>query len=296
MDDDIEKNREVARKENGLYSVSYLKNNLRMKPKKDVSPREYWVNHYKKTYAVYSLDDCECIPDLTENKKISLKISNLKRKITNEKKYLLSSFSSEACDILERNSYFLDTETTGLGDCSQVIEVGIIDCDENIIFESRYKPTVEIETGAQEVHGISKKSLEKEKIFSDDAKKIKDILLNNFIVIFNSSFDLRLLKNTYEAFDVDCEFLNDVKTKCAMYLSAGYYGATNKYGSISLFNVVAAAELEGNDFGAAHSAVGDCRATLAVIKKIASDKKISEKRIEKLEMELVSLEEKRKSL
>ncbi len=293
MDSEIEENRKKAKEENSLYSKTFLKNNLQMKPKKDSYPREFWKNEYKKEYAVYHIDDCECIPEKTEKQKIKWEISNLKRKITIEKNNLDKSYPGKALEILKRKPLFLDTETTGLDDLAQIIELGIVGCNGDVIFESRYNPTVEIDQGAEDVHGISKKSLEKEKIFSDDAKKIKKILLNNLIVIFNSEFDLRLLKNTYKAFNLNYEFLGDVESECAMYFSARYWGATNRYGTISLSNAVYEAGLNFSDFGEAHSAVGDCKATLAVIKKIASDKEKKEIYIKELEEKLENIELKR---
>jgi len=55
---------------------------------------------------------------------------------------------------------FLDTETTGLGDNAQAIEIAIVDADGAVIFESYCRPTVPVEPGAQAIHNIGAEKLE----------------------------------------------------------------------------------------------------------------------------------------
>jgi len=235
--------------------------------------------------------NCKLTPEYTERlSNLSLEIVNLKENISN----ILCSDSyisaKKASDILKLNPYFLDTETTGLGFYSQIIEIGIIDIDENIILESRYNPTVDIDCGAEHVHGISKKYLVNERLFSFHAEKIKNILLNNHIVIFNSDFDLDMIESTLRAFDINNKYVDDVDVTCAMYLSADFFGATNRYGTISLSNAIYKAGLNDKDFGLAHSAIGDCRSTLAVFKIIANHKKKFDDEILKIEEKIYFVE------
>ena len=48
----------------------------------------------------------------------------------------------------------LDTETTGLGDEDEVIQLGIVDLEEWVLFNSLFRPTIEVSPGALAVHGI----------------------------------------------------------------------------------------------------------------------------------------------
>ena len=50
---------------------------------------------------------------------------------------------------------FLDTETTGLDNGAQIIEIAIIDGTGDVMVDLRLKPSVPIDERAQEVHGIS---------------------------------------------------------------------------------------------------------------------------------------------
>lgn len=51
---------------------------------------------------------------------------------------------------------FLDTETTGLDAGAQALEIGLMNARGERIFETRLKPTVDIDPGATAVHGISR--------------------------------------------------------------------------------------------------------------------------------------------
>lgn len=92
--------------------------------------------------------------------------------------------------------------------------------------------------------------------------------MGNFspVVIFNANFDVRLIEQTAKAFELDTAWIDNIKTICAMSLSADAYGATNRYGTISLSNAVHNA---GKLFsGAAHGAKVDVLATIDVIESI----------------------------
>lgn len=54
---------------------------------------------------------------------------------------------------------------------------------------------------------------------------------------------------------------------CAMELAAGYFGATNRYGTISLASAASQAALTE---GEAHSAIADARMTAGVVNAIAA--------------------------
>ncbi|WP_370656558.1 3'-5' exonuclease, partial [Klebsiella pneumoniae] len=49
---------------------------------------------------------------------------------------------------------FLDTETTGLDDHAELVEIAVVNEDGCVLFESFCRPTVPVDPGAQAVHGI----------------------------------------------------------------------------------------------------------------------------------------------
>lgn len=161
----------------------------------------------------------------------------------------------------------LDTETTGLAEKDQIIEIAICDREGRGLFESRVKPTVEIEQEAEDIHHISMKDLDSAPQWPDIEVDVKKLLESNHLIIFNSEYDLRMLKQTAAAFNSDTTWIDNLQTTCAMYLAADVFGATNKYGSISLANAMKAANVSWR--GEAHSALADAQGTADVFKTIA---------------------------
>lgn len=166
---------------------------------------------------------------------------------------------------------FLDTETTGLDNNAQVVEIAIVDSTGAVLFESYCRPTVPVDPGAQAVHGIGPEKLATAPAWPEIAEQVRAVLEGKRVVIFNSDFDTRMLQQTatahtqgmgVEAYDAAIKWILELETECAMYRAADVYGATNQYGTISLVNAAAAAGVEFQ--GRAHSAAGDAATTAAL--------------------------------
>jgi DNA polymerase-3 subunit epsilon len=146
----------------------------------------------------------------------------------------LAVAGAKACAWLDAGALFLDTETTGLGNQAQVVEIAICDASGALLLESRVKPTVPIEEGAATVHGIEAAALAGAPNWGDISYRVKAILAGRDIVTFNAEFDRRIIRQTSATFGEGCAWLDAVTIRCAMHLAAEAYGATNRYGTISL--------------------------------------------------------------
>jgi len=154
---------------------------------------------------------------------------------------------------------FLDTETTGLDDDAQVVEIAVVDENGSVLFESYCRPTVPVDPGAQAVHGIGPEVLAGAPQWPEIAGRVRRVLEGRVVVIFNAAFDTRILVQTAAAHGDPADWVRDLDTRCAMYRAADVYGATNRYGTISLVNAAARAGIEF--VGRAHSAAGDAATT-----------------------------------
>lgn len=157
---------------------------------------------------------------------------------------------------------FLDTETTGLDDDAQVVEIAIVDDTGAVLFESLVRPTVPVEPGAQAVHGIGPEKLASAPAWPEIAGRVRAALDGKTVVIFNSDFDTRILAQTAAAHGDPADWVRELDTRCAMYRAADVYGATNQYGTISLVNAAYRAGIQFQ--GRAHSAAGDAATTAAL--------------------------------
>jgi len=249
------------------FSKYQLRTIFGLKPKVGALPVKFSKRSSAPTVVNYYFEDCELIKTKrlnasTEKQRIGRDILSLRAQMRTTQ-FLCSEVAGEW---LNSDALFLDTETTGLGDDAQIIEIAITDAHKRVLFNSRLKPTVPIDPAALAVHGITEEALEHAPIWTDIANDLKRILEGRVVVVFNLLFDSRLLHQTAAAFGDSLEWWEKVKSYCAMYLAADVYGPTNQYGTISLKKATIAAGIEWTEI--AHSAVGDALMTAKLIRAI----------------------------
>lgn len=179
-----------------------------------------------------------------------------------------------ASDLLARNNFvILDSETTGLSNQDEIVQLAIIDSKGYPLLDSLVKPTVPITRAAEQIHGISREMLRAAPTMDKIWVPIFQAVGRADLVIFNAEFDLRLVKQAlkpyciYPAFPTSdrrgCRiFTNGGAIHCAMQWYSQYCGVWNEqYGNYRW------QRLPGGD----HSALGDCRATLELIKSMAKN-------------------------
>jgi DNA polymerase-3 subunit epsilon len=165
-------------------------------------------------------------------------------------------------EILDHKDDFiiLDTETTGLGKKDVIIQIGIIDLDGNTLLDSFVKPTklTRVPEEASAIHGIVINQLNDAPTFKEIYPKFTEVISKKRILIYNADFDSRLIVQT----SVQDGFkLKDFKSFCMMKAYSQFIGEWNDYHQDFKFQ-----KLPSGD----HSAIGDCMATLEVIKKMAN--------------------------
>lgn len=84
----------------------------------------------------------------------------------------------------------LDSETTGLYDEAQIVQLAIIDTQGQTLFDSLLRPSVEIESGAAAVHGLTMDALANAPTIADIWPEVRSILDRaERIVVYNAEFD-----------------------------------------------------------------------------------------------------------
>lgn len=273
VDVDVDVLRQIAIEQNLAFGVVRLRKQYRMKPKVGATPAKLVKSPYwsKIQNPIYYVKDCVPIRQIKQSEPTAAQL--LGRQISGLKATLRSKPYKSARKIydLMNDKYddlvVLDTETTGLDSKDQVIELAIIDMRGDTLFAERFKPTVAIQPKAMEVHGIDDRALINCASWPEHQESINKILKNKTVLIFNKEFDLRMMRQTAIAFNCDTHWLNNFNTVCIMYAAAGFYGATNHYGTISLSNAAEAAGVEWT--GEAHTAIADCEMTRCVANDIA---------------------------
>ncbi|ELQ0399187.1 3'-5' exoribonuclease [Salmonella enterica] len=237
-----------------------------MKPAPGAEPVRWYKNGYGSTYGVYRIADCvplrEKTPRTEKQRQAGARLG-LQARMKSER----GKAARLAHTWLSQDPVFLDTETTGLDAGAQALEIGLVNARGDLIYETRLKPTVSIDPAAAAVHGISEAMLADAPAWPDIAQQLQHHISRRPLVIFNADFDMRILKQTAEAHNDPVSWLDTLTVYCAMRLAAGYYGPTNRYGTISLASAASQAGL--NWSGRAHSAVADAVMTAGVVRDIA---------------------------
>ena len=164
----------------------------------------------------------------------------------------MNPYATWASNLL-RGAVILDTETTGLDDEAQIIQLAIIDMQGNTLFDSLLRPSCEISAGAAAVHRITADRLIDAPTIVDVIDDVTKILFRNKVITYNADFDTRMLRQTLSAYKLDAEWMKQIGFQCAMKMYAESIGSKKWL------------KLTGGD----HSAIGDCKATLELLRRMA---------------------------
>lgn len=159
----------------------------------------------------------------------------------------------------------LDTETTGLDTTSEILEIAIIDSDGNILLDTYVTPArSQMWPSAEYIHRITPNfifcgNFPTMGMLKEELNKILDF---NNVVIYNAAYDSKFLKSELELSTVHC----------AMNAFAEYLGEwDHKRNQYKWQKLTTAAEHAGHVWDKKpHSALGDCFATLSVMKFLES--------------------------
>jgi DNA polymerase-3 subunit epsilon len=161
----------------------------------------------------------------------------------------------------------LDTETCDLN--GEVIELAIVDTAGNELYNRRFCPRTEIAPGAQAVHGISAEMLRGEPCFATEYLAIHEILAPAArVLIYNAPFDLRCLAVTCSLHKAAPLPLTINNTACLMRMYAQWYGERGRSG-YKWQRLMGGSSQSGPS--GHHSALGDARAALDVLRKMAGE-------------------------
>jgi len=143
---------------------------------------------------------------------------------------------------------YLDTETTGVSDDDEIVELTIIDDYGEPLINTLVKPRYHTSwPDAQRVHGIAPIDLRHAPTQSQISDKIRDAVRDTRVVIYNAPYDSQYLPELEEAAEV----------RCAMREFADW----NKSKWINLVN---ATKIVGYAWEGAHRALADTKALRAV--------------------------------
>ncbi|MDE1333348.1 3'-5' exonuclease [Vibrio aestuarianus] len=177
------------------------------------------------------------------------------------------------------NAVILDTETTGLDDKAQIVEISAICAvTGSVLFNSLVRPSSWIPSEATAIHGITNSDVSRSPSFVDVILPLFSALSDRDFVIYNNDFDTRLFIQSYElnkqitskSLRLSYQALKQkfIDSRCAMRWYAEFYGQLDDcrdgYRWQSLVNACNQQNIDVSDLNA-HRALADCEMTRRLI-------------------------------
>lgn len=178
-----------------------------------------------------------------------------------------------ARELLQGEFVILDIETTGLNEDrkDEPVQISIIDQNGMVLLDTLVKPSFSIPADATGIHGITDEMVKDAPPFGEIRDRLIDIFRGKPLVIYNADYDKQILLNAHASLDGLFAPAAASAHHCAMMQYAQFYGAWNDYHGNYRWQALgnACQQQSIQFFGTVHSAIGDCQATLALIKKMA---------------------------
>lgn len=100
-------------------------------------------------------------------------------------------------NLFHYDNLFLDTETTGLSDESRIIEIGITDSNNKIIFSSLINPGIHIPEETSRLNGITDDMVKNSPSFQEISSLLHEILDKRFFLAWNAEFDAEAIRHEF---------------------------------------------------------------------------------------------------
>lgn len=150
----------------------------------------------------------------------------------------------------------LDTETTGLDDKAQVIQLAIIDEDGDTIVNTLLDTDVVISPKAYKVHKIGARQIKGYPYFRHIAGMVNNLLNGRYVGMYNAEFDMRMMRQSS-----DMGFKGAIPV-CVMQKAKEHFGE-EKW--LSLVDACKRLDIELDN---AHDAFADAWATAEVYERL----------------------------
>ena len=191
-----------------------------------------------------------------------------------------------AGDMLRHGGVIFDTETTGLGDEDEIVQIAVVDMNEKILYETFVKPVqpelllVKGKNGqcAVDIHHITPEMLADKPGMRDVQKDLRLVMGGERWLGYNVAYDERLLRQSQKkAMIAEADFITQATPtfaeRCVMLKYAEFVGETGwQKGSYRWWTLEEACKAMTVPTGdlEPHTAAGDAIATLRLLKALAA--------------------------
>lgn len=181
--------------------------------------------------------------------------------------------ASWAHNLMTQNPVILDTETTGLYD-GEIVEIAVIDHNGLTLINTYVKPVLPIPEEATDIHGITDQMVKDAPTWKDLVPQLAPLIRGRDLVVYNAVYDRKMMHQSGERHGLEkVDWKTVARWHCAMEMYAQFWGDWNDYHHSYRWQRLTAAcaqqEIPEPVTAKAHSAIGDCLRTLALVKCMA---------------------------
>jgi DNA polymerase-3 subunit epsilon len=164
--------------------------------------------------------------------------------------------------LADYRTIILDTETTGLSEDAEIVQIAVVDTQGNTLMNTLVKPTISIPRDAESIHGISNAQVASAPTFDLVYRDLYRIVEGRTLLIYNADYDMRLIFQSLAPYGLTgTELITSFREiQCAMAWYSQWIGEWSEW-----FGNYKWQRLPAGD----HSALGDCIATLKVLYQMA---------------------------
>jgi len=162
----------------------------------------------------------------------------------------------------------LDTETTGLGEFDEIIQVAVVDPDGNALFNSLVRPSRSIPPRATRIHGLGDADVREAPDGGQVCSQLRLLLKGRLVCAYNAGFDRRMLEQTMRIWQARPPVF---RSECIMELYAEYAGKPHLGGvGYHWWSLQAAAAACGIPITRAHDALSDAVTAAGLLRHVAA--------------------------
>jgi DNA polymerase III epsilon subunit-like protein len=182
-----------------------------------------------------------------------------------------AEIAAETFDLLANPFVVMDFETTEIDPkVCDIVEIGIINQDGDTLLHQLIKPSRAITDGAYRKHGLSTGDLAEALTIDDFVHQLKAVIEDaKIIVAYNADYEKTILQRLFAQHEIE---MPSIKWVDPMRWFAQWYGETRHNGDYrwqKLETAVSVLKVTPPE-GGFHRAIGDCKATLGIIKAMAA--------------------------
>ena len=180
---------------------------------------------------------------------------------------------------LKSNYVVIDTETTGLTENAEIIEIAIVNMRGEVLLNTLVKPTQPIPPEVTDINHITDEMVADAPTWTEVYSRVKNIIAGRKWLAWNSSFNARMMVQSClkTGFldgmkpDAVASVIRDIEMNHidAKAIYDQWYGEFDKKRKgFKRQRLTTAAERHGIEIGGAHRALADCMMVLGVLEKV----------------------------